>query len=107
MSCEIEDIYFNNDHTLTIDGLKDANDAEMNSATITYAFYDSDGTAVSGASGSMTAVGTGGDYTATIDQAIIDPLISGNEYTVRITGAQSGTDFEFNITTRIGRRGST
>lgn len=106
MSCECPttSVYFNNDHLLVVEDLT-ANGAEVNTATITYQIYESDDDIVVGASGSLNALGTGGNYSVTVDQAIFDLLDNGEEYTIRVTGAQSGLDFEFNIPIIVRRRG--
>lgn len=108
MSCTAcTDVYINNDHVLKIDNLRDSEDVNIDNATITYAFYDLDDTEVVGATGTMTAVGAGGDYTGSIDQAIIDLLDSGEEYWCRVTGASGTVDFEFNVLVKVKRRGIT
>lgn len=104
--CDVTDVYLNNDHVLTLDNLQ-YNGTSQNTSTVTFQIYDCDGTAVSGANGTLTAVGSGGDYTVTIDKATINLLIEGQEYYIRITGVESGVDFEFNLLIRVKRRGKT
>lgn len=103
MSCT--EAYFNNDHELTVTNLETAG-SSLGDATITYQIYDSENEAVSGASGTLINVGTSNDYSATVDKTIINLLSSGEEYTIRITGSDSGYDFEFNIPIVAKRRGS-
>lgn len=106
MSCDCDTVYayFNNDHVLTITGLLDASSNPLNSATVTYQFVDSDGDNVAGATGSLTPTGSGGNYSADIDKTIIDFLTDGQEYSLRVTGSQGGTDFEFNLLVVIPKR---
>lgn len=108
--CEFTDVYINNDHTLSIDNLRGiiaGVATQLNTATVTYQVYDLDGTLIVGASGSLTAVGTGGDYTEEVDKVKINLLSVGGEYNITISGSQSGADFEFNIPIRVKKRGRT
>lgn len=106
MSCEFSNAYLNNDHTLTLETLT-GNGTALTSATVNYQIYDSEDTAVSGASGTLTNVGTSNDYSTEVDQDIVNLLTSGSEYTIRVSGSQGGYDFEFNLPIRAKRRGST
>lgn len=108
--CEYTDAYLNNDHVIEIDNLRGliaGVSTQLNSAAITYQIYDMDNTAIAGASGSVTAVGSGGDYREDIDKTIMNLLEEGHEYDIRITGSQSGADFEFNIPILVKKRGRT
>lgn len=106
-SCLITDIGFNNGYRLTITALKDFDDNYINNATITYAIYDLDGTAVVGATGNFTSDGSLGNYTATITTDILDLLEEGEEYDIRAIGSASGTGYDIELSTRVlvGRRG--
>jgi len=104
MSCEFTNVYFNNDHRIVIEGLEDADGTEINDATITYEIFDSENTAVSGTTGTLTAEGTGGNYNKEVDKAVWNLLTSGGEYYVRLTGSSGTLDFEFEVPVRIGRR---
>lgn len=103
MSCECTttDVGFNNGYRLTISSFKDFDDTYINDGTFTYQIYDLDGTAVSGASGSFTADGSLGAYTATITPDILDLLTEGEEYDVRALGIATGTGYQIELSTRI------
>lgn len=96
--------YINNDHTLTVSGLGTAAGGDLDSAEIDYQIYDSNDNVVSGTSGTLTQIGTSNDYTAEIDKEVINLLTLGEEYTVRVTGSDTGYDFEFDIPIRFVRR---
>lgn len=101
--CNSTDVYLNNDAELTLDSIS-VDGVTLDTATVTYEIYDSSDEAVDGASGTFTAMGTG-NYSIVVDKTIIALLTEGQEYTVRITGSQTGTDFEFNIPILVKRRG--
>jgi hypothetical protein len=96
--------YINNDHTLTVSGLATASGVVLENAEIDYQIYDSDGVAVPGTSGTLLQVGTSNEYTSEIDKEVINLLTLGEEYTVRVTGSDTGYDFEFDIPIRFVRR---
>ena len=103
-TCEITEVSPNNDYAIRITGLVDVDESELNSGIVTYQIYDTDDTLVIGASGTISPDGSGGNYTGTIDKTIIDLLTLGYEYIVRITGTQSGADFEIDIPLIVKRR---
>lgn len=105
--CQFTDAYLNNDGYLLVSDLVDREGTELTSATLTYEIYDADGTAVAGASGSLTQIGTSNEYSADIDKDIINLLTSGEEYYIRIIGSQDEVDFEFSVLIRATRRGRT
>lgn len=111
MSCEAHeyvDLYLNNDHTLLIDNLQgylNGTLSQLNTATADFQIYDMDDVLIVGASGSLTPVGSGGDYKVHVDKTIANLLTKGNEYRIAVSGVQSGADFEFNLYVRVKRRG--
>ncbi len=105
-ACEITEAYYGNDFELALSDLVDKDDNPLTSATVAYAIYDSDGVVVTGTEGTLSQVGTSNDYAATVDKTVIALLDNGGEYTIRGSGSQSGTDFEFNLTIRVKRRGA-
>ncbi len=59
--------------------------APLNSATITYAVYAGDGTAVVGGSGTLTYIAaSAGNYSAEIDAAVTGVMVVGDPYYVVI-----------------------
>lgn len=104
--CDITDVYYNNDHSLTLSDLT-ADGTYLNAATVTYQIYDLDNTAVTSATGTLTLNGTaGGDYQVTIDKTIINLLTVGQEYRIQVSGTEDTADFEFNLYIRVKRRGA-
>lgn len=67
------------DETLTLTGLT-AGGSALNSATVTYAIKDSSGVTVTGGSGTMTAAGSGGNYSATVESTVTTLLVPGGYY---------------------------
>lgn len=107
MSCECSGsvIYKNNDHLIELTDLT-VNGVALSGASPTFQIYDSDDTEVSGASGTLTEVGTSGDYSAELDTTITQLLTKGEEYRICVSGSHNGADFEFNLTVTIERRGA-
>lgn len=104
--CDIVDVYYNNDHSLTLSDLE-ADDTPLNAATVTYQIYDTDDEAIDGATGTLTLNGTaGGDYQVTIDKTTINLLTVGQEYRIQVSGVENTADFEFNLYIRVKRRGA-
>lgn len=114
-SCGSNYLYLNNDHILTLSDVTgtdiEGNTETITDALVTYQIYDTDGDEVEGASGTLEALGTSGDYSVDIDKDIINLCTLGEEYEIRVTGYTSGTsedssDFEFSLTFICKRRGS-
>lgn len=110
MSCseEITTVYKGNDHTINLSDVLSGT-SYINSADVTFQIYDSEDEEVSGASGTLTIDGTGGDYEGTIDVSVIDLLTVGEEYRIQVSGEQTSGDYEFEFNDRIivQRRGKT
>lgn len=82
-------LYISNDNTIEIDELLDESDAAVTSGTCTYALKDSDGDAVSGATGSLSHVALGlwrGDLPSTVS------LTNNANYSLEVTFTGSGKD---------------
>lgn len=108
--CSLFTAWRGNDFVLLLEGLTGyiaGVQTVLNGATIVYEIYDSEGDAVAGTSGSMTSLGSGGNYDAIIDKDVLALLTLKNDYEVRVTGFQSSADFEFNLPFTYSKRGNT
>lgn len=88
-------IYIGEDLTLTFTGASvtvQGSTSYLNSATVTYAVKDATGTAVSGATGTLTYVAaSNGNYEGTLESSVTTPanFTEGGTYIVEYTLSQS------------------
>lgn len=76
------------DYNIEYQDAKDASDdTALTSGTCTFALKTSDGTAVSGGTGSLTHVASG-SYLGILDSAITSTLTDGAQYRIEITFSQ-------------------
>lgn len=98
-------LYIGNDRYITLSGLNDAADnSYLNSATVTYAIYEANGTAVSGGTGTLSYISaSNGNYRGIIDAAITATLTAEAAYYIAITATQGNYDglFRIDCTARI------
>jgi flagellar basal-body rod modification protein FlgD len=92
-----------NDHTITLGSLT-IGGSTVNDATVTYTLKDASGTTVT--SGTLSASGSGGNYTAQLESSAITSISDGGQYTLTATVVSGSNNGEFNLTLRAGPRGS-
>lgn len=102
-------LYIGNDRYITLSGVNDAADGlYLNSATVTYALYEADGTAVSGGTGTLTYIAaSNGNYRGVIDAAVTTTLTAEAQYYFVITATQSNYDGKWRINCTARIRGTT
>ena len=91
--------YVSNDNQLRVDGLRDADDAYINAATVSCTgVTDADGNQVSGDSFPKTltyVTASDGNYRGTLQQTLA--LVDGETYTATITVDGSGLQARFDV----------
>lgn len=86
----MQPIAVNSAYFLMMSGLSVAG-VTSDTAALAYTLQDAGGTAIAGGTGSFTASGSGGIYTALVGAAVTGLLTPGEEYTLVITVTVSGT----------------
>ena len=86
--------YDENDHSLTLSGLKNGQtDAYISSATVAATFYDATGAPLAGITWPLPlsyVSGSNGDYRATVDQAL--GVAARDRITVKVTAVAGALD---------------
>lgn len=87
-------LFISSDMTWTLPGVKNAvSGAFLNAGTCTYILKKSDGTTVTGGTGSLSYVsGSDGDYRGTIESTVTTLLKNGDPYWLEVTFAEGGLD---------------
>lgn len=99
-------IYIGCDHTVSVTGLRIAGGAHLNAATITYSLQSTDGTEITGGSGSLTYTpASDGDYTGTIESTVTALLTNKVLYLLILTIAESPYNDKRWIELNAARRG--
>lgn len=105
---ESDYLYINNDNDVTL-RTAEVNGTAITTGTGTWSLLDSEGDAVSGATGSLTYVGgsapfSAGDWQGTIPSSVT--LTEGERYTVVTVISSSGNDGEWRLSRVAKYRGN-